>query len=1452
MIGTDINATQALGNAGSGIVISGAQNNAIGSPVGSGGNRIAGNQKDGVDILAGSAANTVVANTIGGTAGESASAVIGNAGVGILIRDADDNTIGSAPAPTDFTPLGTPNKLGPGANQVVGNGGDGIFVSITGISDGSNTITGNLVARNSHNGIHLYGNMSGVQGFPEISDNFIGTTLDGTNTYDATANDQPQGNGLSGILLDSTGYLLNPPQTTAATISGNVVSNNGLSGVTVQSVGNSPTIALILIQDNLIGTDKSGEYVTTISSTNSALPFGNVLDGIDLNRVSGVTIGGTASGGPVGLALGASGGNLVAGNVGQGIQLDDAASNTISGNLVGVVLNATGQQVAATDAQGNNAGNLSDGIFVLNSLGDAILGNLVSNNRGDGIHAITDSGQTSTEPLLAQSINLSIAGNFIGTNNDGTSTVGLGNGSDGVFLDSVDQVTIGGTTGGENVVSGNHANGIDLLQSSGILIEGNDIGTDSQGFSLPGDTALDLGNAADGIFINQSNRVMIGGIAAGTGNTISGNHASGVFISGTVSNSGSGTTSDQNVIEGNWIGVGRRQGQTVAVPNAVAGIILSNADSNTIGGVSGAGNVVSGNSLDGILLVNDARDNVVEGNAIGTDPTGSSALGNSADGIFLLGSTAVTISGVTPTGGTISGNMIQSNTISGNNEDGIQVFGTGATANSFTSNYIGLSYGGTRIANGADGVLLNDAGPSNVVGGLGQGNFISGNNQAGVEITGSPDTTTGTEVVGNLIGTNPAGTTAVGNGSYGVLVYGSSANTIGGATGSPGTGPGNVISGNSQAGIQIFNPGGTQAINNVVLGNLVGTDAKGKAGLGNGSDGIEIENASDNTIGGVSTADCNMISGNAGNGVLIVQFPNLSASNNHILGNVIGANAADTTGLRNLGSGVELIDGSANFVGGASEGATLLDTEVPSGGGQGGQPGNLISGNGQWGVMIQLTGASVGQAQSVIQGNVIGLDASHTGAVGNGQGGVFVDNVTSQPLGQTIGGSVAGAGNLITGNANVGIQLVGEQAGGSGANDVVQGNLIGLNAAGNVVDLGGGVSGNGTGILVSNSPNDLIGGTSPADRNVISGNSQSGIQLFGVLSTGDTVLGNFIGTNLPGDDFPDGPNAPVPKEAAPAQGVGVLINGASGDTVGQAAPGAGNLLSGNSVGVEIAGVKQSNGQFFGSGNVVAGNLIGTDASGTRAVSNLDLGVFVNNSQGNVIGPGNVVSANGIAGVEILADGSQRNIVAGNTIGEGITGQIFSAAGKPVSSNGPEPGIPVFTHAQLNGVVVLGASNNTIGEDKRIAGSAGNTIVGNHQVGVYITSRDFNGKAYPVPINNSASGNTIQSNGIYGVLLYDAPNNPVKPFSSSSRFLVKNRFGGQKTSFRNYQASFDAGTSLPVRGVKATKHHTKVVHVLNRRGARPAESTADHHAHAAHVSHPVRPRVPALLDPKAER
>ena len=124
--------------------------------------------------------------------------------------------------------------------------------------------------------------------------------------------------------------------------------------------------------------------------------------------------------------------------------------------------------------------------------------------------------------------------------------------------------------------------------------------------------------------------------------------------------------------------------------------------------------------------------------------------------------------------------------------------------------------------------------------------------------------------------------------------------------------------------------------------------------------------------------------------------------------------------------------------------------------------------------------------------------------------------------------------------------------------------------------------------------------------------------------------------------------------------------------------------------------------------------------------------------------------------------------------------------------------------------------------------------------------------YSTPINNIVSGNTIRSDGIYGVLLYNAPNNPVRPFTSLGRFLFKNKFGGQKTSFRNYQAGFDAGTSLPTRGAKVG-HHAKaahVVHVARTRHEKAAEAAKPHGSESQPL-HRARPRVPALLESKAK-
>ena len=132
----------------------------------------------------------------------------------------------------------------------------------------------------------------------------------------------------------------------------------------------------------------------------------------------------------------------------------------------------------------------------------------------------------------------------------------------------------------------------------------------------------------------------------------------------------------------------------------MAGIILSNADDNTVGGTSSTSqNVISGNSLDGILLVNDAECNAIHFNEIGTDPSGVGAVPNSADGIFLLGASAghrFDPGRAVQRDGAASSpdNTISDNLISGNGEDGIQIFGSGAPSNTVLSNTIGLAADG--------------------------------------------------------------------------------------------------------------------------------------------------------------------------------------------------------------------------------------------------------------------------------------------------------------------------------------------------------------------------------------------------------------------------------------------------------------------------------------------------------------------------------------------------------------------------------------------------------------------------------------------------------------------------------------------------------------------------------------------------------------------------------------
>ncbi len=106
--------------------------------------------------------------------------------------------------------------------------------------------------------------------------------------------------------------------------------------------------------------------------------------------------------------------------------------------------------------------------------------------------------------------------------------------------------------------------------------------------------------------------------------------------------------------------------------------------------------------------------------------------------------------------------------------------------------------------------------------------------------------------MGNFIGTNAAGTSALAN-VYGMMVFGSN-NTIGGNRG----GTRNVISGNS-GGSAIAIAGGNR---NVVQGELIGLNAAGTAAIANGA-GISVSSGG-NLIGGSTTAARNVISGNTG------------------------------------------------------------------------------------------------------------------------------------------------------------------------------------------------------------------------------------------------------------------------------------------------------------------------------------------------------------------------------------------------------------------------------------------------------------------------------------------------------------------------------------------------------------------------------------------------------------
>ena len=288
----------------------------------------------------------------------------------------------------------------------------------------------------------------------------------------------------------------------------------------------------------------------------------------------------------------------------------------------------------------------------------------------------------------------------------------------------------------------------------------------------------------------------------------------------------------------------------------------------------------------------------------------------------------------------VGGNFVEGLDIHSFSYDGIvfhETDGASATGgNTVFANFLGTDPTGTVAkANGFDGIHLLHS-PTDMI----LDNLISGNTADGIYV--ADQFSTGTQIEGNLIGTDITGLKPLGNGLNGVNLSAepspapgdgyASGNTVGGTS----TDDRNVISDNGQSGVYIA--GGT---NNTVAGNYIGLGKDGAALLGNGSiddpgsaqfgiDGVYIDSATDNHIGGTATGAGNLISDNQGSGVVVT---GTAAEGNVIAGNSIGTNGAGgyAIGYGNVFNGILFSNSgsntaTSNVIGGNTDGITITRT----------------------------------------------------------------------------------------------------------------------------------------------------------------------------------------------------------------------------------------------------------------------------------------------------------------------------------------------------------------------------------------------------------------------------------------------------------------------------------------------------------------------------------------------
>ena len=897
-------------------------------------------------------------------------------------------------------------------------------------------------------------------------------------------------------------------------------------------------------------------------------------------------------------------------------------------------------------------------------------GNLLSGNGAGVVISGTDGEARSNV----------VRGNWIGTNTAGTS--GLGNAGDGVLVEgsgATETVISGNVIAAAGMLSGGTAgqrNGVRVEGAGQTTVSGNMIGANTSGGNV-------IANADDGVTVRNASANVIGGDTPETGNTIAGS-TNGISISATYG------AAHGNTVQGNRIGTSTAG--TVVLGNRGNGVHISGAQStgNAVHDnvIAGSGHLTGGSEgqRNGVLI-SEGSNNTLESNRIGTNTTGDAVLGNADAGVCIDGGVGNVIGGVVPS---------RRNTIAGNGE-GVRISGTNvdATDNLIRNNYIGTNHAGTAIlGNLNDGVVISGdrttrtSVTSNLVAGAGHPAGGQQGRDNGIYIDGSG----GNFIRGNTIGTNDSGTAVLANAGNGVIVDNGSQNIIGGTA----IGDGNLIANNGGDGIQVITGTGNSILSNLIWGNDgVGIDLYDGGNNEQSSPVITSVRTGSTIIRGMLRAnpsthhrielfeseECDP--SGAGEGQSWLGFVEVDTDSNGLADfelttsstvDVVTATATDADGNTSRFSRCfrPLIVNETGDEQDADTADGVCDHDLATAGDQ-----------------CSLR-AAIQQANANPELDVINFDIPGSGVPSIGPTSTLpvidqpvIIDATTQPGGARVEleGSALGSGAdglvLSGGDSTVRGMVINRFLGKAimllgGGNNVVEGNLIGLDPSGTTDRF------TGYGVWIDDSSDNVIGGLRVESRNVIAA-TEIGIAIVG--GTGSASLnrieGNYLGFDVTGE------------ERIPNLTAGVMIWNGSQNRIGGSIPAARNVIANSSYGVALITNEGSRASL----NVVEGNYIGLNAGGNEAHPLLVAGVALTNVTDNVIGGSSLESGNLIAGspvgVWISGEGdgiaTTFNTVQYNRIGVNATGEVIGNLGHGIAITG------------------AGATDNTI-RDNAILGS----------------------------------------------------------------------------------------------------------------------------------------------------